>query len=278
MKRFALHIEGRRKWIISSAVLIITAGAFAITHYAPATSAAPRPQLFFRTLPPGVTLPSGAQCASWVRASPDPENRPANTAFNHTIGQHVGSEFFPPGDNPQVKRLTSRINGDFTGTTEEILRWAACKWGINQDVVFAQAAVESWWQQDELGDWTTDPEVCPPGRGLGVEGTPGECAQSYGIVQNKYPFEETSWPAMERSTAMNVDAAYAIWRSCYDGYEIWLNSEPKGQEYHAGNLWGCVGRWFAGSWYTPAADTYIREVQEYLDQRIWESPSFKQVA
>jgi hypothetical protein len=38
-----------------------------------------------------------------------------------------------------------------------------------------------------------------------------------------------------------------------------------------------VGRWFAGSWYTPAADTYIREVQEYLDQRIWESPSFKQV-
>ena len=53
--------------------------------------------------------------------------------------------------------LAPRINGDFTGTTEEILRWAACKWGIGQDIVFAQAAVESWWRQDNLGDWGTRP-------------------------------------------------------------------------------------------------------------------------
>jgi hypothetical protein len=39
-----------------------------------------------------------------------------------------------------------------TGTTREILRWAACKWGIDQSIVFAQAAVESWWRQTTMGD------------------------------------------------------------------------------------------------------------------------------
>jgi autotransporter family porin len=84
--------------------------------------------------------------------SPSPENRPLNAAFNHTVGHYVGPGFFPAGDRPQARALTSRINGDFTGTTREILRWAACKWGINQNVVFAQAAVESWWRPRLLGD------------------------------------------------------------------------------------------------------------------------------
>ena len=230
----------------------------------------------FSTLPPGAKLPSGAQCARLVRASSSPENRPGNVTFNRATGEHVGPGFFPAGDSPQVQTLLPRIDGGFTGTTEDILRWAACKWGISQDVVFAQAAVESWWEQSQLGDWGTQAGLCPPGHGLGADGRPGECPQSYGILQNKYHFEETSWPGIGRSTAMNADAAYAIWRSCYDGYEVWLNDEPSGQQYQAGNLWGCVGRWYAGSWDTPEANLYISEVQLYLRQRIWEQPDFGQ--
>jgi autotransporter family porin len=166
------------------------------------------------------------------------------------------------------------ISGDFTGTTQEILRWAACKWGISQNIVFAQAAVESWWRQDQLGDWGTDAKLCPKGHGIGIDGKPGECPQSYGILQNKYPYEEATWPGIGASTAMNADVAYAVWRSCYDGYEVWLNDEPRGHRYDAGDLWGCVGRWFAGSWYTPAADGYIRQVQGYLREQIWIQPDF----
>jgi hypothetical protein len=119
---------------------------------------------YFRTLPPGARLPSGAQCARWVRQRPRPETKSANRAANHATGQHVGSHFFPAGDSPQADaRLAGRINGSFTGTTIDILRWAACKWGISQNVVFAQAAVESWWQQTTLGDWGTDASACPPG-------------------------------------------------------------------------------------------------------------------
>lgn len=54
---------------------------------------------------------------------------------------------------------------------------------------------------------------CPPGHGLGRDGKPGLCPQTYGILQNRYPFERASRPGIGRSTAMNADTAYAIWRS-----------------------------------------------------------------
>ncbi|HEY2689192.1 MAG TPA: hypothetical protein VGJ50_12180 [Streptosporangiaceae bacterium] len=240
----------------------------------PAAAAAPA---FFGTLPPGAALPSGAQCARWVLARPSPENKGANQPFNRTTGQHVGGGFFPAGDTPQAGQLLApRIDGDFTGTTSEILRWAACKWGINAGIVFAQAAVESWWNQTTLGDWDSDASACPPGHGLGADGKPGQCPQSYGILQNRYPFEQASWPGIGSSTAMNADTAYAIWRSCYDGYETWLNNVPHGTPYAAGDAWGCVGRWFAGRWHTAAADQYVAKVRQYLSERIWTTPDFQQ--
>ena len=260
-------------------LMIATVVVVIVRYFPPSTSSRSSPSasaIQFRTRPPGAELPSGAQCVRWVRTSPSPENRPANKTFNDTIGQHVGPGFFPAGDSHQARTLAPRISGDFSGTTEEILRWAACKWGISQNIVFAQAAVESWWRQDNLGDWGTEAKLCPPGHGLGADGRPGECPQSYGILQTRYPYEETSWPGIGTSTAMNADAAYAIWRSCYDGYEVWLNNEPRGQQYHAGDLWGCVGRWYAGSWHTPAANKYIGVVKEHLQERVWEQPDFNQ--
>ena len=236
--------------------------------------AAPR---VFRTLPPGAKLPSGAQCARWVLARPRRENKGANRGYNQTTGQHVGAGFFAAGDSPQAGRLLApRIDGDFTGTTSEILRWAACKWGINQNIVFAQAAVESWWQQDTKGDWGTDRTACPPGHGPGKDGKPGRCPQSYGILQNRFPYEKASWPGIGDSTAMNADTAYAIWRSCYDGYEVWLNNVPRGEQYHSGDAWGCVGRWFACRWHTKPAQQYIEQVKQYLRERIWLTSYFQQ--
>jgi hypothetical protein len=269
----------QQAWLAAVVVLITVAAVIAIVHSSSSAPSKKPPPTFstqFGTLPPGAALPSGAECARAVLASPDPEVRPGNSTFNDTTGQAVGSGFFPSGDSPQVRKLLSRINGDFTGTTEEILRWAACKWGISEDVVFAQAAAQSWWQQGELGDWVTKAQFCPPGHGLGVNGKRGYCPENYGIMQIKYLYYKSAWPGIATSTALSVDAAYAIWRSCYDGYEVWLNDEPRGQQYKAGDLWGCIGRWSAGAWYTPAADAYIAVVQKYLNERIWETPQFKE--
>jgi hypothetical protein len=245
---------------------------------APATGAAPgSAPLHFRTLPPGAALPTGAQCAHWVNEHPQAENKAANKKDNHRTGQHVGAHFFAGGDSPQAqRRLAPRINGDFTGTTKDILRWAACKWGINQNVVFAQAAVESWWQQGTLGDWAGDPTQCPPGHQPGADGKSGLCPQSYGILQNRWPFEKSSWPGIGRSTAMNADTAYAIWRSCYDGFEPWLNTVEHRGTYRKGDMWGCVGRWFAGRWHTAPAQQYIGKVKTYEREKIWLTADFQQ--
>ncbi len=279
-----IKLEGRRRPVGRlglTAILLISAMIGGTIVYlsapqAPGAIPSAGDPVYFRTLPPGARLPSGAQCARLVRASPSPENRPANKRFNATTGHSVGARLFAGGDSPQVKTLAPLINGDFTGTTEDILRWTACKWGIDQDIVFAQAAAESWWNQNALADWVTQARVCAPGHGPGADGKRGQCPASFGILQDKYVFEKPGWPGFSASTAMNADIAYAIWRSCYDGYEVWLNNEPRGKPYHAGDVWGCVGRWSAGSWYTPEADQYIALVKMYIREKIWEQRDFRQ--
>jgi hypothetical protein len=263
---------------IAAVVASLPAAASPVLTGGVSSAAAARP-VYFHTLRPGAKLPTGAECAKLVNQTPRPEDKAANEPYNRRKGQHVGPTFFSAGDSPKAQKLLApRINGDFTGTTVDILRWAACKWGIAQDIVFAQAAVESWWQQDTLGDWGTDAAACPAGHKLGADGKPGECPQSYGILQNRYPYEDGGWPGMIRSTAMNADAAYAIWRACYDGYEPWLNTVTRGSQYRAGNVWGCVGRWFAGRWMTPAAVGYIAKVKQYLKEKIWLTPDFRQMS
>jgi hypothetical protein len=245
-------------------------------HSTPTPGPTPTSVAHFSTLPPGSVLPSDGTCAAEVKTRS--ENKGVNAAYNATTGgQGLPASFFPSSDDARAAtQIAPRVSGNYTGTTDEILQWAACKWGIDEDVVRAQAAIESWWHQNALGDWGTDPTQCPPGHGLGVDGMAGQCPQSWGILQNRWPFEQASWPGIQRSTAFNADTAYAIWRACYEGYELWLNTVPHGQPYAAGDQWGCVGRWFAGRWHTAPADGYVANVQSYLSQRIWETTNFQE--
>ena len=222
-------------------------------------------------------MPSDAQCRVWVLSVPIAENKGVNKRFNQQTGHSVGL-LFPAADDPKANQLIApRIDGQFTGTTAQILRWAACKWGIDENIVYAQAAVESWWRQTNLGDWGSDASRCAPGHGLGADGRPGQCPESFGILQNRYPFERSTWPGIALSTSMNADAAYAIWRACYEGYELWLNDVERVGRYGPGDTWGCVGRWFAGRWHTTPAEAYIAKVRDYLDRRVWTAADFQEL-
>ncbi len=242
---------------------------------APTPTRTPSGSRFFDTLPPGTKLPSDAECAAAIKARP--ENKRTNVKANATRGnQGIASNFFTGGDNRANTEIGVRVDGNFTGTTDEILQWAACKWGFNEDIVRAQAAVESWWRQGTKGDWTTDATRCAPGHGLGVDGQAGQCPESFGILQNRYPYEQSGWPGMDTSTAFNADLAYAEMRACFEGYETWLNNVDKGSTYVAGDVWGCVGRWYAGRWHTSPAESYTSTVKSYLNQRIWETSNFQE--
>ena len=87
---------------------------------------------------------------------------------------------------------------------------------------------------------------------------------------------EGAWPGIYNSTSFNADTTYAIWRACYKGYEWWLNDVDRRSQYRADDVWGCVGRWFAGRWHTQAAEEYVYRVRGDYDMRIWETPEFQE--
>jgi hypothetical protein len=204
------------------------------------------------------------------------EPRPENNAANHTVPPQ---SFKTLGYSGMVNhaRVFGRVDGNFTGTTDEIIQWAAAKWGLPDEVIRAEAVVESSWYQG-LKTSSGAPIV---ERGYGDFGAcggspapsgygPGGPA-SFGLLQDQWcAFKDPSapgydgWPWSERSTAYAVDLYAAVIRGCYQGWDTWL-----GNGYHGGDLWGCVGRWFSGQWYSPAAQSYIDKVRAAEKAAAW---------
>ena len=220
-------------------------------------------------------LPDDTAAAQMVRRS-SWEPRPENEAANH----QVPPPDFRPGGYPGMLNepaVFGRISGNFTGTTDEIFQWAAAKWGLPDEVIRAEAVAESNWYQghkdpdgkpvdkEGYGDFG-DCGGSPPGAPYGPEGP-----ASFGIMQAKWctlndPTQPGygGWPWTETSTAYAVDTYAAVIRACYEGWEPWL-----GSGYAPGDLWGCVGRWNAGSWHSASADAYVARVQHALKDKPW---------
>jgi hypothetical protein len=215
------------------------------------------------TLPPGAALPDDATCAARVMDS-GAEIRPGNTPFNQTRGR------IKPLPGP----FLSRLSGNYTGTTDDIIQWAACKWGIDADVVRAQAGQESSWFMSAIGDFTSDPNWCAPGHAPGGDGRPG-CPESVGLMGVKFRYHGVAFPEAGQSTAYNLDYTLSVWRSCFEGQEQWLADHPPRSGYRAGDMWGCLGRWYAGDWRSGEALGYIGRVQQAYQSRSWESAWFR---
>jgi hypothetical protein len=230
----------------------------------------------FTTLPPGAQLPSEAECAVRVHRS-SWEPRPDNYAANHrvpTAQQIAGLAPWGPDNGQVVKADTASrlITGNFTGTTDEILQWAACKWGIDVNIARAQAVAESHWQQSDRGDQTNDASLCPPGTWNGTS-----CYQSYGILQIKYIYSKAAWPMSRDDTAFNAEYSYGSIRGCYEGWATYLYERTPVAgypRYHRGDIWGCVGKWYSGSWYDQGALDYIKSVKMYMANKQWLQPGF----
>lgn len=230
----------------------------------------------FTTLPPGATLPSEQECASRVHRS-SWEPRPDNTTANQHIPTPQQISQLSPwdksiGQDPQANAFLQEITGNFTGTTNEILQWAACKWGIDENVVRAIAVVESGWNQNTLGDHTTNQRYCPPGTWDGKS-----CYQSYGLFQLKYYYFQSTWPMSRDDVAFNAEYSLGVIRTCFEGWTFYLKGRtplPGYPHYQAGDLWGCVGRWYSGSWYSQGAVNYIERVKTVLANQDWLQASF----
>jgi hypothetical protein len=189
---------------------------------------------------------SDRAAAKMVRRSPW-EPRADNYPANHTIPTPAQLRAF------HAQRLTpyaQQVTGDYTGTTDEIIQWAADKWGFNPQLFRAVAAVESWWHMSVVGN----------------NGT------SFGLFQVREPYhcQGQSCYLMSHDTALNADYYGAMLRSYYSGQETWLNTvSGNGSPYRSHDLWGSVGFWSAGHWHVSAGDVYVANVKAYLSQRVW---------
>jgi hypothetical protein len=292
MKKNSTHSRRNKAFIVVGLILLVAVASLSVsvTHkpralwnviestiltsndLPPAPSASQR----LTTLPPGAILPSGSDCATRVRRS-SWEPRPDNTVANRSVPTAQQIAGIAPwgldmGFDPKADALRKQITGNFTGTTDEILQWVACKWGIDVNVVRAEAIAESSWHQSFRGDWTTDRSLCPPGTWNGQG-----CFQSYGILQIKYIYNLTAWPMYRDDTAFSAEYVYGVMRACYEGWLTYLfgRTPVKGYpRYRAGDMWGCIGRWYSGGWYDQDAIQYIKRVQTKLSDKAWLQPGF----
>jgi len=234
---------------------------------------------YYSLLPKGSTLPTDSQCAAGS-VSDTWEPRPANAVPNSIMptssdistykSNVAGGESGAPGS------FLQRVDGQFTGSTDAILKWASCKWGFDENVTRATAVNETHWRQTELGD---------VGNGI-----------SLGILQVKsrdYPASCESVASSQNtsnvtnpdcysylSTAFDADYKLAQQRACFEGQVAYMVGEsPAGYpSYPNGTpdqmMWGCVGWWYSGHWYDSGAVSYISEVKGYLSAQTWAQPGF----
>lgn len=185
----------------------------------------------------GLPSPSGGDPLGGV------EIRPENTAANNTRGRPTDPAKF--NSDEAFRPYYAKINGDYVGTTDQILAWAARKWGFDDlgypDLAKAQAVVETWWRQ-------------------GAIGAHGEL----GILQVHPDHWPDAGPA-GWSTAYSADYAMAVVRYYYDG-NSWLGSSTKGSIRNSVAAWECG----CGS---NGGGAYANAVFTYYDSKPWLRPN-----
>ncbi|HEY5197153.1 MAG TPA: hypothetical protein VIJ51_09025 [Solirubrobacteraceae bacterium] len=175
------------------------------------------------------------------------ETRTDNATDNQTVPTAAQLAAFRSGDQSMPAGYLARIDGAYRGTTDEIIQWAAYKWGLDPQLMRAVAAVESWWHMSTVGDG----------------------GNAFGLYQLDARYHCCEALA-QTSTAFAADYYGGIVRSYYDGAQTWLNTvSGNGKPYAAGDLWDSVGYWASGRWDTPATASYDAQVQSDLSQQVW---------
>jgi autotransporter family porin len=181
------------------------------------------------------------------------EPRPANRDATRRVPTAAQLRAFRAQSQMPYARY---VTGRFRGTTDEVIQWAARKWGFKPDLLRAVATVESWWRMSTVGDG----------------------GDSFGLFQVRRPYHcaEPVCEQFRTAGAFNADYYAGILRSYYDGEQRWLDTVgDNGKRYRRGDLWGSVGAWFSGRWWNEPARGYVRQVKQRLRERTWRTRDFR---
>jgi len=213
-----------------------------------------------------------------------PEQRPENVEANEYVPTAAELQAFHIAVNPYgqtadqanpLNEYVDGLDGMSSPSTDDLIQWAAHKWGIPEDWLRAQYVQESWWYQSALGDRASVANtwygLYPPlAQILGTS----EVYESMGIAQVRWRPDNSlgigTEPLRWKSTAFNVDFQAATVRFYYDGYCNWCTSG-----YSSGQQWDSIGAWFEPyPWNNSGQQSYIDSVQNILSERTWEQAGF----
>ncbi len=212
-----------------------------------------RPQTDWRA--PGSRPLTDAAAAACVARNG--ENRPQNTDQNAKAPSAAELDAFrtardsygrtPAEYNPNFASVTGAAAQYGLRSTDDIIEWAAYKWGIPEDFVRGQMVMESGWsmlQKGDRRDWATPVSHLYPELAVIDADSVWE---SLGIAQIRWrhtvPWNPGVEPLRWQSTGFALDYSQALIRYYYDGYCDWC-----GDGYTAGDPDGAYRMYVSGSW------------------------------
>jgi len=312
------HLYGFRKLGAAATATELPLAGQTATPVSISSSPPPGVGYFTTNTPPGnpTGLPDNGVCAGRVHLStwePRPDNAYPNSQMPDPTAVHdafaarprdQGGTYDPRWDS----WLLPRVDGQYAGTTDEIFQWAACKWGLRDNLLRAIAVRESTWYQYEVypsgrcvwdfgcGDAFSGPSaasrtycdgIAAFGYDYQADFGPGLCPKTFSITgimswddpawQAPYPpyagNQNGTFPFSRNSTAFAEDYVGSYLRGCFEGWVRWLADTGTGT-YAAGDLWGCVGSWYSGDWHSTAANAYISKVKRSMKNRPWLASSW----
>ncbi len=160
--------------------------------------------LVMRNAGPGFVPPHGSRAR---RTPPSISDGPAPASL---LGLRSGTAIWVFDE--RAVSLGQRVSGQFSGTTDEILQWGACKWGFDEELVRGEAFQLSDWRQDNIGTWTSDLDDCPSDAPTRSGRGSTECPETYGLYQIMWHWYPDSWPMIRDATAFHVDFALGLRR------------------------------------------------------------------
>jgi hypothetical protein len=176
-------------------------------------------------------------------------------------------------------RYVDGLDGMHDPSTDDLIQWAAHKWGIPEDWLRAEYVQESYWNAYQLGDLAAvsaaDYKLYPPQSRVSGQ---LDVYQSLGITQLKWRSDGSvgagTEPLRWESTAFNIDYQAAMVRFYYDNPSGARTAWGDGT-YKPCQAWNSIGGWYEPyPWRNAGQAQYVSAVQQQLSSRAWTLASF----
>jgi hypothetical protein len=226
---------------LASEPVNVANGATTPTPKAGGSSATARPTPTGRTTPtahlsnlaPNATMPARSTCVTLANQSNFPETTPENV--NDGTGWNANKQiwttpayFYANAGRGGLARAAdfAAVNGKYAGSTQDIIRWAACKWGVDEDWAYAETA-------EETGSWTNACAQLHGGRSCHEGGDCGNPDASSGGESPDLSF--LGFPVTNSSAAFMGPHAYggqnANGSTCSSSWASWSIIQSKVNAY-----------------------------------------------